>query len=262
ATPCLVPLRARNDFLLDLSEVPADMLVRARVLYLNYPNNPTTAIATREYLQSVVRFCTEHDLLLLYDNAYSELAYDGYRPPSILEIDGARETAIEFHSLSKTYNMTGWRLGWAVARPERAEVLSHLKTFFDMGHFMPVQAAGATALESWEEFVPQNVERFRRRRDAAVAAWRAAGFELETPRATIYLWIRLPDGVPDIAFAERLMEKAGVLIIPGSGLGDSCAGYFRVSLTTSEDRLVEAAGRAQEVLARMRTPPARTGTHP
>lgn len=251
-TPWFAPLRSDNDFLLDLDVIPADVARRARMLYLNYPNNPTAAVAPRAYLERAVRFCAEHDVLLVYDNAYSELAYDGYRPPSIFEIDGAREVAIEFHSLSKTYNMTGWRLGWAVARPEIAHALAHVKTFVDMGHFMPVQAAGVAALESWEAFVPRNVAAFRARRDAAVEAWRAAGFHLAPPRATLYLWVRLPDGVADFPFAERLMSETGVVVVPGTGFGPSCAGYFRVSLTASAERLVEAAGRAGEVLAAMR----------
>lgn len=251
-TPYFAPLRAENRFLLDLDEVPDAVLRRARMLYLNYPNNPTAAVAPRDYLERVVRFCAERDLLLVYDNAYSELAFDGYRPPSIFEIDGAREVAIEFHSLSKTYNMTGWRLGWAVGSPALAGVLAQVKSFIDMGHFMPVQAAGVAALESWEEFVPRNVAAFRERRDAAVEAWREAGFGIDPPRATLYLWIRLPDGVPDIPFAEKLMEETGVVVIPGTGFGPSCTGYFRVSLTTPPERLAEAAGRAAEVLAAMR----------
>ncbi|MQA89366.1 MAG: aminotransferase class I/II-fold pyridoxal phosphate-dependent enzyme [Gemmatimonas sp.] len=256
ATPYFAPLRPEQGFLLDLEEIPEGVLSRARLLYLNYPNNPTAAIAPREYLESVVRFCLERDILLAYDNAYSELTYDGYRAPSIFEIDGAWEVAFEFHSLSKTYNMTGWRLGWTVARPQRVEALALVKSFIDMGHFMPVQAAGAAALDASEEFVPQNVRLFKERRDTAVDAWREAGFDIDPPRATIYLWIRLPAGVPDIPFAERLLEEAGVVVIPGCGLGPSCAGYFRVSLTTTPDRLKEAARRAGEVLEAMQEPAA------
>ena len=254
-TPYFVPLRPEQDFLLDPGEIPEGVLRRARILYLNYPNNPTAAVAPREYLERMVRFCAERDILLVYDNAYSELAYDGYRPPSIFEIAGAWDVAIEFHSLSKTYNMTGWRLGWAVARPERARALAKVKSFIDMGHFMPVQAAGAAALESWAEFVPGNVQRFRERRDAAVEGWRAAGFEIDPPRAAIYLWVKLPEGVADVPFATRLMEETGVMVIPGSALGPSCTGYFRVSLTASPERLAEAARRAGAVLAAMQPEP-------
>src|SRR5215213_4399876 len=142
------------------------------MLYLNYPNNPTAAVAPREYLEDVVRKCRELDILLVYDNAYSEMAFDGYKPPSIFEVDGARDVAVEFHSMSKTYNMTGWRCGWAAAGPEVAAVLARVKSFVDTGAFMGVQAAAAAALRSWSEFLPGNLEIFRERRDAAVRAFR------------------------------------------------------------------------------------------
>ncbi|HET7586409.1 MAG TPA: aminotransferase class I/II-fold pyridoxal phosphate-dependent enzyme [Gemmatimonadaceae bacterium] len=244
-----VPLREENGYLLDLDEVPKDVLKRSTVVYLNYPNNPTGAIAPREYLERTVARCREHDLLLVYDNAYSELAYDGYRPPGIFEIDGAREVAIEFHSFSKTYNMTGWRCGWAVARPDVCAALAKVKTFVDTGAFMAVQAAGVAALESWAEFVPANVEVFRRRRDAAVEAFRGAGFTCDVPRAAMYLWLRLPDGLSDDEFAKRLLLEEGVVVMPGSSFGSSGTGYFRVSFITSPERLAEAARRAGRVLS-------------
>jgi LL-diaminopimelate aminotransferase len=248
ATPYVLPLRSRNQFLLDLDEVPRDVLARTRVVYANYPNNPTAAIAPREYLERLVARCRELNALLVYDNAYSELAYDGYSPPSIFEIDGAREVAVEFHSLSKTYNMTGWRCGWAVARPELASVLAKVKSFIDTGAFMAVQAAGIAALESWNEFVPGNVATFRARRDAAVTAFRASGFSCETPRATMYLWVPLPEGVSSAAFAERLMSEEGVIVLPGSAFGRGGEGFFRVSFVVPPDRLTDAAVRAGRVL--------------
>jgi LL-diaminopimelate aminotransferase len=244
-------LRPRTDFLVDLDEVPADVLRRTKVLYLNYPNNPTAAIAPLDYLESVVRRCRELDILLVYDNAYSELAFDGYTPPSIFEIDGARDVAIEFHSLSKTYNMTGWRCGWAVARPEIAGALAKVKSFVDTGHFMAVQAAGVAAIESWAEFVPGNVATFRERRDVAVAAFREAGFRCETPQAAMYLWIPLPEGLPSATFSDRLMEEEGVIVMPGSAFGAGGEGFFRVSFITSPARIREAAVRAGRVLATM-----------
>jgi len=244
-------LRPRTDFLVDLDEVPAEVLRRTKVLYLNYPNNPTAAIAPLDYLESVVRRCRELDILLVYDNAYSELAFDGYTPPSIFEIDGARDVAIEFHSLSKTYNMTGWRCGWAVARPEIAGALAKVKSFVDTGHFMAVQAAGVAAIESWAEFVPGNVATFRERRDVAVAAFREAGFRCETPQAAMYLWIPLPEGLPSATFSDRLMEEEGVIVMPGSAFGAGGEGFFRVSFITSPARIREAAVRAGRVLATM-----------
>jgi LL-diaminopimelate aminotransferase len=241
-------LRPRTAFLLELDEIPDELLRRAGLVYLNYPNNPTAATAPRAYLERVVRRCRELDLVLAYDNAYSELTYDGYVAPSIFEIDGARDVAIEFHSLSKTYNMTGWRCGWAVARPEIASALARVKSFTDTGQFMAVQAAGVAALQSWAEFVPTNVAAFRDRRDAAVDSFRAAGFECEVPKATMYLWVKLPDGVASALFAERLLEDEGVIVLAGSGFGAGGEGFFRVSFVCPPRRIAEAARRAGRVL--------------
>jgi LL-diaminopimelate aminotransferase len=246
--PYRYALRPRTNFLVELDEIPRDVLRRARILYLNYPNNPTAAIAPREYLEGIVARCRELDILLVYDNAYSELAFDGYVPPSIFEIDGARDVAIEFHSLSKTYNMTGWRCGWAVAAPEIASVLTKVKSFTDTGQFMAVQAAGVAALESYDAFVPGNVAAFKERRDAAVRAFRAAGFSCDVPRATMYLWIALPEGIPSALFADRLLEEEGVVVMPGSGFGAGGEGFFRISFITSPERIAEAARRAGRVL--------------
>ena len=244
-------LRPRTNFLVDLDDIPQDVLRRANVLYLNYPNNPTAAIAPREYLESVVRRCRELDILLVYDNAYSEMAFDGYVPPSIFEIDGARDVAIEFHSMSKTYNMTGWRCAWAVAKPEIAAALAKVKSFVDTGQFMAVQSAAVAALDSWEQWVPRNIQVFRERRDAAVTAFRNAGFQCEPPKATMYLWIPLPDGLPSATFAERLMEDEGVIVLPGSGFGAGGEGFFRISFITSPTRIAEAAVRAGRVLQKL-----------
>ena len=255
-------LRPRTKFLVELDEIPADVLKRAKVLYLNYPNNPTAAIAPREYLERVVKRCRELDILLVYDNAYSEMAFDGYVPPSIFEIEGARDVAIEFHSLSKTYNMTGWRCGWAAARPEIASALSKVKSFVDTGQFMAIQSAAIAALENWDLFVPKNRATFAERRDAAVNAFRAAGFECESPKATMYLWIPLPEGIPSAAFAERLMEEEGVIVLPGSGFGAGGEGFFRISFITSPGRIAEAAQRAGRVLEKMTPKSARGARAP
>lgn len=248
ATPHIYALRPRTNFLIDVDEIPPDVVTRTRVLYLNYPNNPTTAIAPRDYLERVVAFCRDKDILLVFDNAYSELAFDGYVPPSIFEIDGARDVAIEFHSLSKTYNMTGWRCGWAVAKPEIAAALAKVKTFVDTGHFMGVQAAGVAALESYDDFVPANLAVFKERRDAAVDAFRAAGFACTAPQATMYLWIPLPEGMPSRPFADRLMNEQGVIVLPGSSFGAGGEGFFRISFIVPPSRLREAAQRAGHLL--------------
>jgi LL-diaminopimelate aminotransferase len=243
-------LRPRTNFLVDLDDIPHDILERTRVLFLNYPNNPTAAIAPREYLQDVVRRCRERDILLVYDNAYSEMAFDGYVPPSIFEIEGARDVAVEFHSLSKTYNMTGWRCAWAAASKSICSVLTRVKSFVDTGAYMGIQYAGVAALESWERFLPTNLEIFRDRRDAAVEAFQKAGFDCETPKATMYLWIPLPDGMPSAQFAERMMSDEGVIVLPGSAFGAGGEGFFRVSFIANPDRLREAASRAGRVLSR------------
>lgn len=248
AQPYVYALRPRTNFLIELDEIPADVMARTRVLYLNYPNNPTAAIAPREYLERVVKTCIERDILLVYDNAYSEMGFDGYVPPSIFEIDGAREVALEFHSLSKTYNMTGWRCGWAVGKPELASALTKVKGFTDTGQYMGIQAAGVAAIESWAEFVPPNLEVFKARRDAAVAAFRANGFTADVPRATMYLWMPLPDGIPSATFADVLREEQGVIVMPGSGFGAGGEGFFRISFIQPPERIAEAAKRAGHVL--------------
>lgn len=247
AEPYLVPLRPETDFLIPFDEIPDEVAERTRIVYLNYPNNPTTATAPREYLEGVVRWCREHDAVLCYDNAYSELAFDGYRPPSILEIDGARDVAVEFHSVSKTYNMTGWRVAWAAGSPEIVSALQRVKTFTDTGQFMAVQAGAEAALASYDAWVPGNMAVFQRRRDAAVASLRDAGFDVSVPRATMYLWVPVA-GEPSEAFARRALQEEGVVVMPGAALGAGGEGFFRVALTAGEDRLREAAERLGRIL--------------
>ena len=247
AEPHLVPLRPENDFLIPFDDIPGEAAGRTRIVYLNYPNNPTAAAAPMEYLERAVAWCRQHDAVLCYDNAYSELAFDGYRPPSILEVPGARDVAVEFHSFSKTYNMTGWRVGWAVGNADVIAALQRVKTFIDTGQFMAVQAGARAALESHESWVPGNVETFRRRRDAAVAALRSAGFDVEPPPATLYLWIPVPGGASE-TFALRALREEGVVVMPGAALGSGGEGFFRIALTSEEARLQEAAERLGRVI--------------
>jgi len=248
AQPYLVPLRAEHDFLVPLGDIPGDVARRARILYLNYPNNPTTAVASREYLRDAVRWCREHDVVLAYDNAYSEMAFDGYRPPSILEIEGAREVALEFHSLSKTYNMTGWRIGWVAGAPELVAALARVKNFVDTGASLLVQAAAQAALAAYDDWVPQNIERFRERRDAAAAALRDAGYDVIVPRATMYLWVPTPGGATSEEFVRRALTETGTVLMPGSALGAGGEGFFRLALTRPPERLAEAARRLRRLL--------------
>ena len=254
AEPYLYPITPRTNFLVELDEIPADVLQRAKILYLNYPNNPTAAVAPMEYLERVVRRCKELGIILVYDNAYSEMTFDGYVAPSIFDVAGARDVAIEFHSLSKTYNMTGWRCGWACGNAAIVGALGKVKSFLDTGQFMAVQRAGIAALESWESWVPGNVAVFRERRDAAVTAFRTNGFAgVESPKASMYLWVPLPAGIKSLEFHERLMAEEGVIALAGTSLGAGGEGFFRVSFVTSPARIAEAAARAGRVLKRMQS---------
>ncbi|MQA90921.1 MAG: aminotransferase class I/II-fold pyridoxal phosphate-dependent enzyme [Gemmatimonas sp.] len=246
--PYLVALRPENDFLIPLDDLPRDVVARAKLLYLNYPNNPTTATAPREHLQKAVDFCHRHDILIAYDNAYSEVAYGGFRPPSILEIEGARDVAVEFHSLSKTYNMTGWRVGWAVGAASAIAALTRVKTFSDTGVPFTVQHAALAALRTQGSWLPQNLAVFEARRDAAVDAFRRVGVGLSPPSATMYLWVPLPEGTASEPFARRLLLEQGVAVLPGAALGRGGEGFYRIALTVPEERLAEAIERIGRAL--------------
>src|SRR5581483_4547410 len=231
ATPHRYALTPRTDFLLELEEIPAAVLERAKLVYLNYPNNPTAAVAPRAYLERTVALCRRRGIVIAYDNPYCEITFDGAAAPSILEIPGARDVAVEFHSLSKTFCMTGWRLGWAVGRPELIAALARVKNYVDTGAFLAVQAAGAAVLPQAETLARGYVARFRERRDALLPALRAQGFEPATPQATMYVWVPLPEGVASAAFARRALEDAGVVTLPGSGFGAGGEGFVRLALT-------------------------------
>jgi len=247
--PYFYDLTPRTDFLLELDEVPADALERAKLVYLNYPNNPTAAVAPREYLERTIAACRRHDLVLAYDNPYCEITYDGYVAPSIFEIPGAMDVAVEFHSLSKSFCMTGWRLGWAVGRPDRIAALARVKNYVDTGAFLAVQAAGAEVLKQAEQIAAGYTAQFKERRDAMLPALRSNGFDVEAPRATMYLWIPLPDGLASAAFQQRALEDVGVVTLPGSAFGASADGFFRIALTVPTPRLIEASERLGKVLA-------------
>src|SRR6266511_4380109 len=251
AEPYLYDLTPRTDFLLELEEIPADVLKRAKLVYLNYPNNPTAAVASREYLERTIAACRKHDLVLAYDNPYCEITFDGYVAPSIFEIPGAMDVAVEFHSLSKSFCMTGWRLGWAVGRPDRIAALARVKNYVDTGAFLAVQAAGAEVLKQAERLAAGYVAQFKERRDAMLPALRANGFEADTPRATMYLWVPLPEGMPSAGFQKRALEEVGVVVLPGSAFGGGAGaeGIFRIALTVETPRLIEAAERLGKVLA-------------
>ncbi|MCL4864766.1 MAG: aminotransferase class I/II-fold pyridoxal phosphate-dependent enzyme, partial [Gemmatimonadales bacterium] len=198
----------------ELDRVPESVLTRTRLVFANYPNNPTAAVASREYLERLVATCRRHDILLAYDNAYCDLTFDGYVAPSIFEIPGARDVAIEFHSLSKSFSMTGWRIGFAAGNPQLIGGLTRVKSYTDTGPFLAIQRAAVAALDRAEELVQPVREELARRRDATVAALGAIGLELEPPRAAMYLWVPLPDGLPSGAFARQALEEEGVVVLP------------------------------------------------
>jgi LL-diaminopimelate aminotransferase len=252
AEPCIAPLRPENKFLLRLDQISEDVLRRAKIAFVNYPNNPTAAVAPPEYLQRTVDVCRTHGILLAYDNAYCDLTFDGYRAPSIFETAGARDVALEFFSLSKSYSMTGWRLGFAVGRKELVGALTRVKSYVDTGPFLAVQKAGAAALDHSDELVAPIRNELERRRDAAVAALVKAGFTVEAPSAAMYLWIPLPDGTPSAAFARHALEESGVVVLPGCGFGPAGEGFFRIALTVGADRLREAAERLGAALEQVR----------
>ena len=231
--------------------MPAGVLARTRLVYLNYPNNPTAAVAPLDYLARTVAVCRRHGILLAYDNAYCDLTYDGYVAPSIFEVPGARDVAIEFFSLSKSFSMTGWRLGWAAGRSELIGALTKVKSYVDTGPFLALQKAGALALDRAEELVAPVRALLSDRRDAAVSALGSVGLEVPTPLAAMYLWVPLPAGIASSAFTRRALEEFGVVTLPGSSFGPAGEGYFRIALTVSPARITEAVerlGRALDVV--------------
>ncbi|MGQ0550246.1 MAG: LL-diaminopimelate aminotransferase [Armatimonadota bacterium] len=241
--PVALPLAAERGFLPDLDQIPSDVARRARLLFLNYPNNPTGAVADLEFFARAVAFARRFGILLVHDHSYSEIAYDGYRPPSVLQVDGATEVAIELHSLSKSYNMTGWRIGFAVGNPEAIEALGTVKTNVDSGVFVAIQQAGIAALSGPQDVIAPTLAIYCARRDRLVKALRSVGWQPPLPKATLYVWMPTPNGQSSVAFAADVLGRTGVVITPGVGYGASGEGYVRLSLTTPDDRLDEALAR-------------------
>ena len=253
AEPYIVPLRREQRFLLELDQVPDEILRRARIVFLNYPNNPTAAVAPVEYLERAVAVCRRYEILLAYDNAYCDLTFDNYRAPSIFEIPEAREISVEFFSLSKSFSMTGWRLGFAVGSKELIGALTRVKSYVDTGPWLAVQKAGAATLDQAEALVEPIRAELKHRRDAAVTALREVGFVVEAPVATMYLWVALPAGIPSALFARRALEEAGVIVLPGSAFGPGGEGNFRIAVTVGAARLAEAVHRLGGILEQMRS---------
>jgi LL-diaminopimelate aminotransferase len=247
ADPYVMPLTAENQWLPDLDAIPAEIAERARIMWLNYPNNPTAAVAERDFLVHAVEFCQRHGIVLCHDAPYSEIAFDGYRPLSLLEIPGSKEVGLEFHSLSKTYNMTGWRIGWVCGRADLVALIGQLKTNIDSGIFQAVQWAGIEALNGGEEETKAACEVYARRHRRVADTLNALGWSIRPPRATFYVWAPVPKGYDSIGFAGHVLDQVGVNITPGVGFGAHGEGYFRLSVTAPDARLDEAMTRLRRL---------------
>jgi LL-diaminopimelate aminotransferase len=247
--PFLLPLRPEDRYLPDLDVVPGEVLRRARVLWLNYPANPTSACVEREFLATAVEFCREHDLLLAHDAAYTEITYDGYIAPSVLQAEGAMECAVEFHSLSKTYNMTGWRIGWVAGAPIAIEAIRRLKTNIDSGIFDAVQRAGIAALTGPRDHLDQTLEHYLRRRDQLCDGLKSMGIVVDPPKGSIYVWAPVPEQHDSESFTKHLLDEAAIAVAPGTGYGPSGEGFVRFSLTVPDDRLEEGVERLRKVVS-------------
>jgi len=245
--PYLMPLREINGFLPDLKKIPSGILKKAKLIYINYPNNPTSATAEKGFYQDLVNFAKKHKLIVISDLAYSELTFDGYRPPSFFEVEGAKDVAIEFHSLSKTYNMTGWRLGWACGNAELVSALAKVKSNIDSGIFSAIQLAGVAALDGPQQALKEICQLYQERRDVLVEGLNSLGWEVNAPKATFYVWIKIAKNTNSMKFSSLLLEKANIIVTPGTGFGKNGEGYIRVALTKSKERIKEAIERLRKI---------------
>jgi LL-diaminopimelate aminotransferase len=246
--PYRMPLLRENGFLPDLKALPPDILRRARLFFLNYPNNPTATVAPKSFFEEVVHLAQEHSLIVCHDAAYTEIYYDGKKPLSFLEVEGAKEVGVEFHSLSKTYNMTGWRIGFVTGAASVIDGLGKIKTNLDSGIFQAIQEAGIAAMKGDQADVQRMRTLYQDRRDTLVAGLRNAGLACDPPEATFYVWLPVPAGYTSTAFTELLLKQAGIAVTPGNGFGASGEGYVRFALTVPKERLSEAAERIKRVL--------------
>ncbi|MGH2729811.1 MAG: LL-diaminopimelate aminotransferase [Actinomycetota bacterium] len=244
-----MPLTAENAFRPDFGALGAEALDSAKVMWLNYPCNPTAATVDEEFFGGAVEFCRDHDILLAHDAAYTEITFDGYVAPSVLQVDGAMECAVEFGSLSKTYNMTGWRIGWVAGAAAAIEAIKRLKTNVDSGVFDAVQRAGIAALEGPQDDLVECVERYRRRRDLLCDGLKSMGLVVEPPLGSIYVWAPVPEGQTSESFTTLLLDSAAVVVTPGTGFGPSGEGFVRFSLTVPDNRLEEGVERLRKVVS-------------
>lgn len=246
--PYLMPLLEENDYLPDLKAIPAEVADKAKLLFINYPNNPTGATAPLSFYEEVVAFAKKHDLIVVSDAAYSEVTFDGYVAPSFMQAPGAKDVGIEFFSLSKPFNMTGWRIACAVGRPDVIEALGRIKSNIDSGAFQAVQLAAKAGLDGSYDYIKKTQETYSERMDVCVAGLRDLGWKLDKPKGTFYIWVKVPKGYTSAGFAEYVLDKAGVIITPGNGYGKYGEGYFRISLCIEKDKIKEGLKRMKDAL--------------
>jgi LL-diaminopimelate aminotransferase len=244
--PYFLPLTAKNNFIPDLDKVPKHIQKKAKMLFINYPNNPTGAVCDKAFLEQCVKFAKKNNLLLVSDLAYSEMGYDGFQPNSVLEIPGAKDVAIEFHSLSKTYNMTGWRIGMAVGNKEAVQALATIKSNVDSGQFKAIQLAAIAALSGPQACVEENKQVFEERRNLLYDGLASLGWKFSKPKATFYMWVPVPKGFTSASFTEKLLEKCAILVVPGSGYGAAGEGYVRMAITLPKERIAVALQRLKD----------------
>jgi len=244
--PYVMPLLPESDFLPDLDAIPEEVARKAKLLWINYPNNPTGALATLEFFAELVAYCQHYDILLCHDHAYSEMAYDNYKPPSVLQVPGAKEVAIEFHSLSKSYNMTGWRVGFVVGSAHGIKGLSQVKTNVDSGVFKAVQRAAIAAYSTSDAELQAVMSVYQNRRDIVVKGLQSLGWPIKAPKATLYVWVPVPQGCSSGEFVTLLLDKCGIIVPPGNGYGAAGEGFFRIALTVPDERMHEAIQRMKD----------------
>lgn len=247
--PHFMPLTEDNDYLPDFSKIPDDVARKAKLMMLNYPNNPTAATAKSDFYDEAIGFCKKNDIVLCHDFAYAEITFDGYKPPSLLERPGGMDVGVEFYSLSKTYNMTGWRIGALAGNTEVVEALGRVKTNIDSGIFNAIQKAGIEAIEGPQDSIDEMCALYKTRRDKVVARLEKFGWDVKKPKASIYIWVRVPEGYTSASFATKLLEESGVVVSPGSAYGDAGEGYFRISLTLDDARIDEALDRIEKAVS-------------
>ena len=240
-----LPLIEEKDFLPDFDQVPGDVAQRAKLLWINYPNNPTAAVADLDFFERVVAFAKRYDLVVCHDAPYTEVAFDGYRPPSFLQAPGARDVGVEFHSLSKSYNMTGWRIGMVVGNEGIVDALMRVKSNLDSGIPQAIQYAAIEALLGDQDCIAEHNAIYQRRRDLVVRTLAKIGLRTKPPRASLYVWARIPEGYTSLDFCTKLLDETSVVVTPGSGYGKNGEGYVRLSLTTPDDRLEEGLSRME-----------------